>query len=441
MKNNLLIMLSLFTFVSVSSWSTTPEIEQLLQYKKNLTAETIQLESDRFFNAHELNLLNELYSKQTPAYLRVLNETENTVKLLGKKVLSINEEMRILEDLAKTSLVIDQVTHFYLPLEKSGKYRRLLNEKDQAYDKFKNSFKLLLKRTYSNLTIKVLAKSAAVAEKYEHAQNAEELISIIKNSSLFEAQTPKKMGVRMDIRVHTFVDGLIKAGRGTFYGLSKFFGNIVGRFESRKGYLWEDKKLEESLATSLEPLDVLLEKTPFRATDRFIPGHWGHAAIYVGNKAQLTELGLWNHPAVVPHHTAIENGATIVEALRPGVQINSIAHFLNIDDLAVQRYNRSLAVAEKHDYLIRTFKQIGKRYDFAFDAESGKTIVCSELPYMIFKDVDFTVAKALGRPNVTPDHISAKSLGLGADFSLILFIHDGKIISEKPEELLATLLK
>ena len=30
--------------------------------------------------------------------------------------------------------------------------------------------------------------------------------------------------------------------------------------------------------------DILLEKTPFRLTDKLIPGYWGHAAVWIGGE-------------------------------------------------------------------------------------------------------------------------------------------------------------
>lgn len=429
--------------MSLNGFCAAPEISGLLQFREELQTTIEQFGSQRFMNAQELNLLNELYAKQSPVYFEILNDTEDVSKLLEKRVLSSEEELTILKNATLDSLAIDQITTFYLPLEKNGKFRRQLNEQDQSYDKLKNSFRKLLKAAYANGVINNLLKSGSIIAKYEKSENSEarELVSLLKKTSLFQDQTPGKLAVRAKMGEHFVADGFVKAARGTLYGLSKFFGNIVGRFESRKGYLWEDKVLENNLANTLEPLDVLLEKTPFRMTDRFIPGHWGHAAIYVGNQKQLTELGLWDHPAVVPHHQRIIDGAVIVEALRPGVQINTIAHFLNIDDLAVQRYKQTLSLADKQEYLVRTFKQIGKKYDFAFDAQSGKTIVCSELPYLIFKDVNFNTEVAMGRPNVTPDHISAQSLGDNAEFDLLLFIHDGKVVNEGAPALLGSFLK
>ena len=74
-----------------------------------------------------------------------------------------------------------------------------------------------------------------------------------------------------------------------FDEVSKFFGNSVGLVESRKGKLFGNEQIKKEIQEVLQPLDIILEKTPFRLTDKLIPGHFGHVAIWVGNKKELQE--------------------------------------------------------------------------------------------------------------------------------------------------------
>jgi len=213
------------------------------------------------------------------------------------------------------------------------------------------------------------------------------------------------------------------------YAISKFFGNSMGIFSSRKGLLTKLPLDERAQITGeLEPLDILLEKTPFRLTDKFIPGHWGHVAIWVGNEEQLRNLGVWDHPAVVPHHEAVRSGRHIVEALRSGVEINSLDHFLNIDDMLALRHS-ALTLQDKQDFLVRTFQQIGKEYDFNFDVETDKRIVCSELAYVVYHNIQWPTSKSLGRYTISPDHVAIQSLE-GPLVPVILY-HDGKRFSDR----------
>jgi hypothetical protein len=71
------------------------------------------------------------------------------------------------------------------------------------------------------------------------------------------------------------VDDLRELGAMSTFATSRLFGNSIGLVKGRKGHLLDLPPEERrALARSLEPLDVLLEKTPFRLTDKFIPGRY-----------------------------------------------------------------------------------------------------------------------------------------------------------------------
>ncbi len=226
-----------------------------------------------------------------------------------------------------------------------------------------------------------------------------------------------------------FVTDLISTvGTAAVGTASKTVGNAVGLVETRHGYLFDlppDRR--EALRARLRPLDVLLEKTPFRLTDRSIPGHYGHVAIWVGGEAELAALGVWDDPLVRPHHDRLRSGATIIEALRTGVEINPLQQFLNIDDLLVIR-PAALAPAETRAALLRAFAQVGKEYDFNFDVESDRRIVCSELAYVVFPAVSWPTKATLGRSTISPDNVAAKAQP-GGPFTPVILFHDGIEIS------------
>lgn len=191
---------------------------------------------------------------------------------------------------------------------------------------------------------------------------------------------------------------------------SKVFGNSLGLVAFREGLLKNlplDEKRE--IVSQLKPLDIMLEKTPFRLTDQFIPGYYGHVAIWVGDESDLRALDLWDHPTIKKYQKEILAGKRIIEALRPGVQINSLDHFLNIDDLLVLRDNH-LTDDQRREFVIRAFEQIGKEYDFNFDVETDSKIVCSEIVYVVFHDIDWPTKKSLGRYTISPDNVASKAV-------------------------------
>ncbi len=224
-----------------------------------------------------------------------------------------------------------------------------------------------------------------------------------------------------------------------FDEVSKFFGNSVGLVESRKGKLYGNEKIKKEIQEVLQPLDIILEKTPFRLTDKLIPGHFGHVAIWVGNPKELKEKGLWEHEVVIPYHNQIspdgseesKDGYQIVEALREGVKLSSLEEFMNIDDIAILRPKFGDNVSEKEkESLLLAFRQLGKEYDFNFDVNTTEKIVCSELAYVCFPQIDWPTEKTAGRHTISPDNV-ANLCWKGIPLELVTFYHDGKKCKEE----------
>ena len=128
----------------------------------------------------------------------------------------------------------------------------------------------------------------------------------------------------------------------------------------------------------------------------------------------------------------------MVEALRQGVKLNTLAHFMNIDDLVILRH-RELKKDRKNEYLVRAFTPVGKKYDFNFDVETDKKIVCSEIAYVVFHDVNWQTEKSIGRYTISPDNVANMALGNGP-FEIIELYHDGKRIKKNQEQYFSSLI-
>ena len=209
--------------------------------------------------------------------------------------------------------------------------------------------------------------------------------------------------------------------------ISRRFSNYIGGFAYRKGKLYKQAAFIEKQEQELQILDVVLEKTPFRLTDKLIPGFWGHAGIYIGNETQLKTMGIWDDPKVIPYHEVIRSGATIIEALRTEVEINSVEHFSNIDDYAHLRLKDPPSKLKQKQMVLRAFEQLGKSYDFGFDVESSERIVCSELLYVVYDQVEFNTSQILGRATISVDQVAEKA-GPQGDFKLENLYLNGKQI-------------
>lgn len=245
---------------------------------------------------------------------------------------------------------------------------------------------------------------------------------------------------------------VVKSYASFKYSISKFFGNTVGALKSsRKPYLNNDE-MTDIIYTYLKPGDVLLEKTGFLLTDKFIPGHFGHAAIYSGKPSDILvgfssdTANLFEKKANVLARKEGEPVSEyyekdVLEALRPGVTINKLHHFLYVDDMAVlrlkDRYNgKPLNTPELIQKEIRKgFSYLGTDYDFAFDVNTSAQIVCSEMPYQCIPQIPFRTKEAMGSMSISPDDVAVAA---GSEdrrpFELVLFVHKGKIVKEDAEK-------
>jgi uncharacterized protein YycO len=224
---------------------------------------------------------------------------------------------------------------------------------------------------------------------------------------------------------------------GTHFS-SLLFGNTVGLVETRRGKLDRRPDVFDRIDGKIQAGDILLEKTPFRLTDTFIPGHWGHAALWIGTEAELKGLDVWDHPLVRARHAEIRAGKSVLEALRSGVELNSLPHFMNIDDLAILR-QPGLPVEKRREMLLQALRQVGKTYDFNFDAESTDRIFCSKLVYMTHADITWPTSRVMGRFTVSPDDIAKRAV-VDPVLEIVLLYHDGKEIDEEKEKAMASLL-
>ena len=205
---------------------------------------------------------------------------------------------------------------------------------------------------------------------------------------------------------------------GMFGRISKVFGNAAGAVkfgEPRiRGKLRE--RVRRELISVLQPGDIILDKVRLALTDRFIPGHFGHAAIWLGTTEELQRRGFidmgqsevleddgsvgFGGLAQVGFEESSSNGKwmkdlaagrSVLEALRSGVQLNTLEHFLAVDEVLVLRLDDDHIPSDRESLLdfiwMRGMPHLGKDYDFNFDLNSPQEIFCSELVYLIYSDI------------------------------------------------------
>jgi len=331
-----------------------------------------------------------------------------------------------LEDLAKTKEnliwlsasmnMYDKLLHAYnIYYKKEGKLRRMLKHifKISAQTKeVANELKEMTthslgkekRKVLQNYLKRYLERKSELAKAAENDPDLASIMLSIDGSSSLEKI---RKGEKIKLKSYWFVDGLAGLGESIVNGLSAFFGNMAGAIRWRHGYLENNIYVADEVRRQLKPLDILFEKTPFALTDTFIPGYFGHAALWLGTEAELREMGMWDHPSIAPYHDQIRQGKSILEALRPGVRLNSVPGFLNIDHLAIMRVKNSLDdKVEVPEIYTRALRSMGKDYDFNFDVATPDKIVCSELMYQAFGKINWPTKPRLGRQTIEPDLVA-----------------------------------
>lgn len=348
-----------------------------------------------------------------------------------------------LKRLAAGQMVIyDNYLYVVYPLNKNTKLRRLVNwDNERVTSKLSAISNDINGQEGRELLARVLdtnKKEQKVREKKSLNYSSELMSEFVYLDTVVDQSMTVNYLQHTGTRVADDFGGLFRALRDVFHEAgsfityigSKLFGNVVGTVEMRKGKLITMPQAEQDeVISKLEPLDILLERTPFRLTSKFIPGYFGHVAIWTGNEQQLRDLGVWDHPSVVPYQKAVQEGSRIIEALRSGVEYNTFQHFLNIDDLVAMRIKNPLTPEQKKRYLIMAFEQLGKAYDFNFDVETEDRIVCSELAYVVYQDTDWPTARMIGRATISPDNVASEAFE-GRPFEPVLIYRDGTRLAE-----------
>lgn len=202
-------------------------------------------------------------------------------------------------------------------------------------------------------------------------------------------------------------------------GLIRTWGVLSDNLKIRSGYLRKDKAVRETIRQSLKPLDLLFEQRRFVLSNLTIPGHWGHAAVWLGTKSELQAMGLWDRPDFAAFRKNVEDGKNIVQMRKDGVVFNSLEEFMNLDEIAVMRVNKvQIAPAPVYPKLQEHFN---KKYDFSFDAKTIGKITCTEFVAYSFGKISWPSRTQMGRLVITPDDMAKLSLD-STQAQLIMYV-------------------
>jgi hypothetical protein len=188
------------------------------------------------------------------------------------------------------------------------------------------------------------------------------------------------------------------------YGLQKLAGNLAANVSVRPGHRPQlPPHIVAQLRGFLAPGDVLVTRKEHALTNYFLPGHWPHAALFLGDTAQLEGRGLAGQPSFAARWAQIEacdgdEQKHVLEAMKDGVLIRSLRSPCNTDSVVVLRPR--LTTAQIDEALGRGMFHEGKDYDFGFDFTRSDRLVCTEVVYRAYEgvgDVQFKLSSKAGR--------------------------------------------
>jgi len=268
---------------------------------------------------------------------------------------------------------------------------------------------------------------------------------VLKGDSVF-------MKNPLDVLEHEASDAWFPVQKGVALGMASV--RTVGR-----EYFISKADLDAE-AANLLPGDIMLTRREWHLTNLGIPGYWTHAALHIGPMEQLdtyfddlAELKGETPSAFLAERfpevhaklaVADDTGASpaVIEALRPGVIVQSLHASAGADSLAVLRPR--ISKAERWKAVLAALPHHGKPYNYQFDFRTETALVCSQLVYKAYEAIEklqLEPRMSGGRLLLSPNEIAQKfDRELGAETSeldLVLFLDGvgvGEIVKRGSEE-------
>lgn len=186
-------------------------------------------------------------------------------------------------------------------------------------------------------------------------------------------------------------------------------GMAISTVQWRHGRLSSDGSALAYLRTRMQPLDVLLFSNKHRLSGHTGAGLFGHSAVYLGSERELKALGLWSHPAVVPHHAAVREGRLVIESAQAhGTALAPVAHLTDTDRVVLLR--PQLGKERKEADIVRLFGFVGKRFDHHYRLDESERVFCTELIELGIPELRLPRRETYGREVILPDDIARQAI-------------------------------
>jgi len=250
----------------------------------------------------------------------------------------------------------------------------------------------------------------------------------------------RTLGQNAEIFIDNPLDQLERAAFETILPIQKNVAVQMSYIRTAKRDYLITPEILSRCQSKLQPGDILIQRRNWHMTNIGIPGFWPHVALYVGTSEELeryfSELGeeriaamkandpdVWEQlQAMAPDGYPVR----VLEAIRPGVVLQSLETSAKCDYLGVIRPN--LTKAEKFNALLAAFSHYGKPYDLNFDFTTDNALVCSELVYKGYKaacQLPLEPEIINGRLLLPPNRLAEEAvehMGANEAFSFVLFL-------------------
>lgn len=188
----------------------------------------------------------------------------------------------------------------------------------------------------------------------------------------------------------------------------------------RDAYLMHNEAAHALVLSRVKPGDLLLLMNHSRASGATGSGYFGHSVVYLGGEADLRAMGLWNDPAVRPHHAAFQNGAMAIEAVGHEVSLAG-AHMFEADSMAIFR-PQGITPARRKQIYRALLREVGTPFDMNFRLDNGCALFCTELVDKAMPELNFPRHDYKGHEIILPDEAAIAALTGKSPMRFVTFV-------------------
>ncbi|MEM7401048.1 MAG: YiiX/YebB-like N1pC/P60 family cysteine hydrolase [Pseudomonadota bacterium] len=186
------------------------------------------------------------------------------------------------------------------------------------------------------------------------------------------------------------------------FKLLEVSGRILSECVNKENKLVTNEILEQ-VQQIVKPGDIFVTRHQYALTNLFLPGFWPHSAIYIGTEAEREEIGI-NIPK--PLLVKWQGDICTFEALKDGVLLRTLENTLSVDGFVILRPTISQKGINKA--IERILDHEGKKYNFDFDFFRSDRLVCTELSYRAFDEIEhikIQLKERAGRPTLSAEDL------------------------------------